>query len=119
DALSVYISAVANTNQTANQNNLLTVTEIDNYVNNMTNVNESINNTDSILFAKQPDQGNNVVILGASFTTDVGGEIIDSSNIDSVNRPNITAAAVVDNQSLVGVTSTIKRIKNLHHPSSW
>ncbi|CAF4187292.1 unnamed protein product, partial [Rotaria magnacalcarata] len=105
DALSVYISAVANTNQTANQNNLLTLTEIDNYVNNMTNVNEPRNNTDSILFAKEPDQGNNVMILGASFTTGVGGEVIDSSNIDSVNRPNITAAAVVDNQSLVGVTS--------------
>ncbi|CAF4162778.1 unnamed protein product, partial [Rotaria magnacalcarata] len=77
DALSVYISAVAKTNQTANQNNLLTVAQIDNYVYNMTNVNEPRNNNDSIIFAKQPDQGNSVMILGASFTTGVGGQVID------------------------------------------
>ncbi|CAF4152009.1 unnamed protein product, partial [Rotaria magnacalcarata] len=105
DALSVYISAVAKTNQTANQNNLLTVAQIDNYVYNMTNVNEPRNNNDSIIFAKQPDQGNSVMILGASFTTGVGGQVIDSSNIDRVNTPSITAAAVVDNQSLIDVVS--------------
>ncbi|CAF2190600.1 unnamed protein product, partial [Rotaria magnacalcarata] len=105
DALSVYISAVAKTNETANQNNLLTVAQIDSYVYNMTNVNEPRNNNDSILFAKQPDQGNNVMILGASFTTGVGGQVIDSSNIDSVNTPSITTAAIVSNQSLSNVVS--------------
>ncbi|CAM2725241.1 unnamed protein product [Rotaria socialis] len=105
DALSVYISAVAKTNETVNQNNLLTVDQIDYYVNNMTNVNVSKNNIDSILLAKQPDQGNNEMILGASFLTGSGGEIISTLNVSNVTHSYLSAAAIVSDKSLIGATS--------------
>ena len=53
--------------------------------------------------AKQSVQGNDTIVLGASFTTGIGGKVIDSSNIKSVNMPNVSAAAIVNNQSLAGV----------------
>ncbi|CAF4743788.1 unnamed protein product [Rotaria socialis] len=105
DALSVYISAVAKTNETVNQNNFLTVDQIDYYVNNMTNVNVSRNTDDSILLAKQPYQGNNETILGASFLTGSGGEIISTLNVSNVSQSYLSAAAIVSDKSLIGATS--------------
>ncbi|CAF3331643.1 unnamed protein product [Rotaria socialis] len=39
------------------------------------------------------------------FATGVGGKVIDSSNINNVNTPNVSAAAILSKQSLIGVRS--------------
>ena len=55
--------------------------------------------------------------MGASFTRGIGGEVVDSSNIDKVTNSNISVAAIVSNQSLTDVTSLNMLIIN--KPSSF
>ncbi|CAM4822380.1 unnamed protein product [Rotaria magnacalcarata] len=105
EQLSLYLSSVTDSNVSSSSQNALTVEKIDSYLANISSANLTKPTINSILVAQQPDQGDNVIILGASFATDIGGQVIDSSNINSVNTPSITAAAIVNNQSLVGVTS--------------
>jgi len=54
---------------------------------------------------QQPYQRANVTTLGAFYTDDVGGgAIIDSSNGNNTYNTFLTAAAIINNQSLIGVT---------------
>ncbi|CAF4451223.1 unnamed protein product, partial [Rotaria magnacalcarata] len=88
-----YLSSVTDSNVSSSSQNALTVEKIDSYLANISSANLTKPTINSILVAQQPDQGDNVIILGASFATDIGGQVIDSSNINSVNTPSITAAA--------------------------
>ncbi|CAF3660126.1 unnamed protein product [Rotaria socialis] len=103
--LSSYISAVTDSNVSSTSQNTLTVDKIDNYLTNMSSTNLTKETTDSILVATSVKQENSIIVVGASFATGVGGKVIDSSNINSVNTPSITAAAILSNQSLIGVRS--------------
>ena len=105
EQLSLYISSVANSNASSASQNTLSVNEIDSYLTNISGVNVTNSNTDSILVAKPPYQGNNTIVLGASFSTGVGGKVIDSSNTRSVNMLSVSAAAIVTEESLSGVAS--------------
>jgi hypothetical protein len=55
--------------------------------------------------AQQPNQGNNVIVLGASFTPGIGGEVINNTNQDRVISSPLSAAAIISNESLTDVTS--------------
>ncbi len=55
--------------------------------------------------AQQPNQGGNVIILGASFINGIGGEVVTSSNQSDVINSNLSTAAIINNESLSDVTS--------------
>ncbi|CAF4263882.1 unnamed protein product, partial [Rotaria sordida] len=105
DALSLYISSITNSNTTLNSTYTLTVNEIDTHLSNISNVNLTINTTDSILIAQPVHQGDNVIVLGASFRSGIGGEVINNLNKETVTNSYLSTAAIISNQSLTGVTS--------------
>jgi hypothetical protein len=52
------------------------------------------------------NQGGNVIVLGALFNSDGGGgDIVNSENQNTLINAPVSAAAVLTNQSLTGVTS--------------
>jgi hypothetical protein len=104
-ALSLYISSITNSTMLLNKTNTLSVDEIDNAVENITGLNLTINSNTSFIAVFQPDQGNNRIILGASFVRGIGGDIVDTSNKDNITKSFISAAAIVNKESLSGVTS--------------
>jgi len=53
---------------------------------------------------QEPYEGDYGIILGAFYTHDVGGGIIDSSNENNTYNTFLTAAAIIDNESLIDVT---------------
>jgi len=53
---------------------------------------------------QQPYQLANVTTLGAFYTQNVGGAVIDSSNENTILNTYLTAAAIIHNESLVDVT---------------
>ncbi|CAF3343919.1 unnamed protein product, partial [Rotaria sp. Silwood2] len=103
--LSQYISLISNSNSTLNQTYKLTANEIDTYLANITNINLIINTTDSILVAQQLNQRGNVMVLGASFTRGIGGQVINTANTDNITNSFSSAAAIISNQSITGVMS--------------
>ena len=105
NSLSNYIDIVAGPNPSLTSNRPLSVQEIDSFLTNISNINLTLSTPNSILVARQPDQGNNVIVLGASFNRDVGGEVVDSTNRDQVLKKNVSTAAVISNTSLIGVKS--------------
>ncbi len=60
--------------------------------------------TASFLMVQPPNQADKI-ILGASFTRNIGGKVVDTSNQESEVNSNLSAAAIISNQSLIGVTS--------------
>ncbi|CAF2752444.1 unnamed protein product [Rotaria sp. Silwood2] len=103
--LSIYISLLAHSNAILNQSYTLNVNEIDTLVSKINAPNITENTTDSILVAFQPKQGENRIVLGASFTRGVGGKIVDNFNKDNVTNSYFSTAALISNQSLTGVIS--------------
>ena len=79
--------------------------EIDTYLSSINNVNLTINNNDSFLIAQPINQNSSVIVLGASFIRGTGGKIINSNNKDNITSLNVSAAAIIGNESLAGVTS--------------
>ena len=82
EQLSLYLSSVTDSNASFISQNTLTIDRIDSYLTNISGVNVTNSNTDSILVAKPPYQGNNTIVLGASFSTGVGGKVIVQFYID-------------------------------------
>jgi hypothetical protein len=105
NALSLYISSTTDTNTTLNSIYTLTPNQIDTYTGSINNVNLTIDTTDSFLLATPPTQNGNVIVLGASFTHDIGGEVVNTFNENGVLSSDFSAAAIVSNESLVDVTS--------------
>ncbi|CAF3732101.1 unnamed protein product [Rotaria sp. Silwood1] len=103
--LSLYISSITNSNTTSNSSNTLTVNEIDTLISRINDTNITINTADSILVAQQPNQGDNIIVLGASFTRGVGGEVVNTANKENVTNSHLSTAAIISNQSLTGVIS--------------
>ena len=105
DALSTYLTVTSNSSTSGNPENTLTPNDIDGYMGNINNVNLTRNTPESILVAQQPDQGDGVIVLGVSFTSGVGGEVINNKNKDQALSTSLSTAAVIDPESLDGVTS--------------
>ncbi|CAF4840725.1 unnamed protein product [Rotaria sp. Silwood1] len=103
--LSLYISSITNSNTTSNSSNTLTVNEIDTLISRINDTNITINTADSILVAQQPNQGDNIIVLGASFTRGVGGKVVNTANKENVTNSHLSTAAIISNQSLTGVIS--------------
>jgi hypothetical protein len=95
----------------------LSIGDIDTYLNKIDNVNLTRNTNDSFLVAEQPNQGDNVIVLGASFTLGIGGEVIKNTNQDRVISAPLSAAAIISNESLSGVTSL--HILIIANPSAY
>jgi hypothetical protein len=105
DALSLYISSITNVNTALNSAYILTIGEIDTYLSSINNSNLTRNTNQSFLMAEPPNQGNNVIVLGASFTHDIGGVIVKNTNQDDVISTSLSSAATVRSEDLSGVTS--------------
>ncbi|CAF1349053.1 unnamed protein product [Adineta steineri] len=104
-ALSLYISSVTNSTVTLNTTSTLSADEIDNIVKDLTNINLSLSSNTSFIAVQQPNQDENSMVLGASFKRGIGGDIIDTNNEVNVTDSFITAAVIVNRESLNGVTS--------------
>ncbi|CAF3330467.1 unnamed protein product [Rotaria sp. Silwood2] len=74
------------------------------FLSNISNVDIIKNTNTSILVAQRPIQ-NNILILGASFTCGIGGEIINTRNKDEVINAKLSTAAIISNPSLTDVVS--------------
>jgi hypothetical protein len=54
--------------------------------------------------AQPISQSTNVTTLGAFYTHNVGGQIIDSTNENNISNLNLTAGAIIHKESLAGIT---------------
>jgi len=54
--------------------------------------------------AQPISQSTNVTTLGAFYTHNVGGQIIDSTNENNISNWNLTAGAIIHKESLAGIT---------------
>jgi hypothetical protein len=83
----------------------LSIGDIDTYLSKIDNVTLVINTNESILIAQFPYQDSNVIVLGASFTHGIGSELVKNTNKENVITTNLSAAGIISNESLSGVTS--------------
>ncbi|CAF5092665.1 unnamed protein product, partial [Rotaria sp. Silwood1] len=101
NALSIYVTAITNSNVTSNSNNTLTISQINQVVGNLKSDNHTKNSNDSILIVTRPNQEfNGTIIIGASFQEDVGGTVVDTRNKNYVTNSNLSAAGIVTVESL-------------------
>ncbi|CAF2072139.1 unnamed protein product [Rotaria magnacalcarata] len=96
-AISLYMSSVTQTNQM----NVMSVNVIDNIMDNLHGVNLTLNSNSSFLIIHTPGSQ----ILGASFSDGIGGRIVDISNKENLTHSNISAAAIINEQSLNNAVS--------------
>ncbi|CAF3538188.1 unnamed protein product [Rotaria socialis] len=96
-ALSLYMSSITQTNQT----DVVPINVIDNIMDNLHGVNLTLNSNSSFLIIHTPDSQ----ILGASFSDGIGGQIVDISNKENLTHSNISAAAIINKQSLNNAVS--------------
>jgi hypothetical protein len=54
---------------------------------------------------QQPYRDDNTIVLGVSFQSGIGGEIIDTTNQDNITHSILSAAAIISEDSLSGVLS--------------
>ncbi|CAF4931377.1 unnamed protein product, partial [Rotaria sp. Silwood1] len=101
NALSIYVTAITNSNVTSNSNNTLTISQINQVVGNLKSDNHTKNSNDSILIVTRPNQEfNGTIIIGASFQEDVRGTVVDTRNKNNVTNSNLSAAGIVTVESL-------------------
>ncbi|CAF1217625.1 unnamed protein product [Rotaria sp. Silwood1] len=105
DALSLYISSVANSNTSLNSTYTLTPNDIDVSLTKINASNLTINTNDSILVVQKPEQGGTVFVLGASFSRGIGGQIVNTANKDNITDSNLSSAAIISDSALIGATS--------------
>ena len=104
-ALSLYINATTNSDLCWNTAYMLTASEIDEFLSNIRNPTFILNSNTSFIMTQQLNETTNAPdSLGAYFTHDAGGGIVNTSNEYNIVNTNITAAAIFSNQSLVNVT---------------
>ena len=104
-ALSLYIEATTNQNGSSNSNTTLSPNRIDNIVSQLNATNIALSTDTSFLMAQEVNQSGNVIVLGASFSSNSGGKIVYSNNTNSVINSSISAAAIISNNSLSGLTA--------------
>ena len=95
----------------------LSLLEIDTLLSGMQNQTVMINTNSSFLMAQPPQQSNNIIVLGASFTRGTGGQTIKNTNADAVLRSPISTAATIRATDLSQVTSLNMFI--IDHPSAY
>lgn len=78
---------------------------IDNVMASLYDSNLTINSNTSFLMAQSPSKHDNTMVLGASFRNGIGGQIVYTSNKESLVKSNISAAAIVDQEYLDSATS--------------
>jgi hypothetical protein len=118
EALILYVSSITNTSASSNTTNILTLDQIDRYLSNLSNINLNISSNSSIIVVRPPYIDGSPTVLGASFTRGIGGKVIDDRNSDSITQSRqLSAAAIISNESLVDVESLNMLIIN--NPSAY
>ncbi len=97
-----YIKSTTDQNVSLLLNLILTPTEIDHLVGQL-NTNVIINTTNSFIMATSPNQ-NNDIVLGVSFQSSSGSQLIRNSNQRHIINSKMSAAAIISPDSLIGVT---------------
>ena len=104
NALSLYIAATTNANISWNPYYVLSPDEIEEYLSSLNNFTLFINSNTSFIMTQPVYRQQNITTQGAFYTHNIGGQVIDSSNTNNISNLNLTAAAIIPNQSLVGAT---------------
>ncbi|CAF0848890.1 unnamed protein product [Rotaria sordida] len=105
NALSLYISSITNLTIIRNQTNVLSVNAINKIIDNFDGVNLTVNSNTSFLMIQRPKKGDNMMVLGASVKRGMGGKIVDATNKENIMHSFLSAAAIVNQESLNGVIS--------------
>ena len=88
-----------------NTTNTLSVSDIDRVIDEFNNFNLTINSNSSFLTVQQPQSDDNIMILGASFQRGIGGQNVDTTNKQNITTSFISAAGIIDEESLTNVIS--------------
>ncbi|CAF1579192.1 unnamed protein product, partial [Adineta ricciae] len=101
-----YFESVANVTST-NSSYILTLNRVDQLVNNLNSTSFTVNGTSSFLLVQttSQNQSDDVLVLGASFSPDAYGQVVNTQNRESIISSNISSAAIVSNDSIVNVKS--------------
>lgn len=107
NALSSYITLIAQGNFSKDPNLRLSPTEIDHLVSNIGNLTLTLNTNASFLMLQPPNSpGRNTTNLGGTFSRGRGGLVIDNLNFnDLLSSSDVTAAAMFSPASLINVIS--------------
>jgi hypothetical protein len=105
DALALYASSITNSDVASNSNYTLSINKIYQILGRLNRVNLISNSSTSLIMVQQLSQDDDIFVLGASFTHGVGGTLVNTLNGLNVNNSNISAAAILNNQSLTAVTA--------------
>lgn len=107
NALSSYITLIAQGNFSRDPNLRLSPTEIDHLVSDLSNLTLTLNTNTSFLMLQSPNpSGRNTTYLGGTFSRGQGGLVIDNVNFNNVlSSSDVTAAAMLSPASLINVIS--------------
>jgi hypothetical protein len=102
-ALSIYFELVLDSNTP--QNYRLTLAQINKIIDNLQNITMTISTSSSFVMVLPPTQNDHKIVLGASSYRDIDGQMIDTSNEDYIINSDLLAAAIINYESLISVTS--------------
>ena len=104
NALSLYIEAITDSDVLLTDNNTLKIKDIDDRIRDLNITNFTLNSRTSFIMVQTPIPGN-TTRLGGSFIRGSGGTIVKNNDEISLNNSQVSAAAIINNESLANVTS--------------
>ena len=108
---------MTNPNRISNSTYTLSLLEINSLLDNISNQTLMKSTNDSFLMVQPPRRSNNTIVLGASFTRGVGGQIIQNTNEDSIINSPISTAAIISASYSTYITSLNMFI--IGHPATY
>jgi hypothetical protein len=100
------LTATTGSNTSSNSNTTLTADRIDDLVSQLDNASVVANSNASFIMVQPPKQdGDKIIILGASFKRNSGGQLVNISNKDDIIKSNLSTAVIISNESLINVRS--------------
>jgi len=107
NTLTDYVKSITDSDTPSDANNVLSIADIEMNIDKINTNFTTDDSNDAVFFMVRPiseADHNETITLGASFSTVNKGEIITNNNKDNaINKP-LSAAAIIANDSIVGVT---------------
>jgi hypothetical protein len=99
----MYYNAISDSH--GSQNDTLRLDEVNDIIDNLKNITLLINTNSSFIMVLPPNQSDNVIVLGAFLGHETGFQVIGTFNKDSVINSNLLAAAIINPENLIDITS--------------